>query len=167
MQQYRFAWGQQAGEQFTPGSIGLLESLNPTINEEIRPFNNGTQKTIDAIEFLRTERARQKRHVSINVKTVLTEINLESFVEIVKRWGKEEGMMVTPQMFEWNDSMPVSVRDKLCVKDPDRLERILDEELNRFATTFVAGFYFAISNGAADVGNIRFSIDTEALKPCT
>ena len=109
-------------------NIGVsIESLDPKINEEIRPFDNGTQKTIDAIEFLRAERARQNSHVSINIKTVLTDINLESFVEMVKRWGKEEGMMCTPQMFEWNDSMPTSVRDKLCVKDPDRLERVLDE----------------------------------------
>src|SRR5690606_5163186 len=35
-------------------NIGVsIESLNPAINEEIRPFTNGTQKTIDAIEFLR------------------------------------------------------------------------------------------------------------------
>ena len=87
----------------------------------------GTQKTIDAIEWLLKERERQKRHVSINVKTVLTEINLESFPEINKRWGRHEGLMFTPQMFEWNDQMPAEIREKLCVKDVSRLERLMDE----------------------------------------
>jgi sulfatase maturation enzyme AslB (radical SAM superfamily) len=109
-------------------NIGVsLESLDPTINETIRPMLMGTQKTIDAIEWLRKERERQKRHVSINIKTVLTNINLESFIDIVKRWGKEEGMMCTPQMFEWNDQMPADVREKLCVKDVGRLQRLMDE----------------------------------------
>jgi len=109
-------------------NIGVsLESIDPTINETIRPMLLGTKKTIDAIEWLRKERERQKRHVSINIKTVLTNINLDSFLEIVKRWGGEEGMMCTPQMFEWNDQMPVDVREKLCVKDVARLERLMDE----------------------------------------
>ncbi len=109
-------------------NIGVsLESLDPKINETIRPMLLGTQKTIEAIEWLRSERARQKRHVSINVKTVLTELNLESFLDIIKRWGREEGFMFTPQMFEWNDQMPADIREKLCVKDVGRLERLMDE----------------------------------------
>ena len=50
-------------------NIGVsLESLDSKINEAIRPMLLGTQKTIDCIEWLRTERARQKRHVSVNIK---------------------------------------------------------------------------------------------------
>jgi sulfatase maturation enzyme AslB (radical SAM superfamily) len=109
-------------------NIGVsLESLDAKINEAIRPMLLGTQKTIDCIEWLRSERARQKRHVSVNVKTVLTNINLHTYTDIIKRWGREEGFMFTPQMFEWNDQMPEATRELLCVKDVSRLEKLMDE----------------------------------------
>jgi sulfatase maturation enzyme AslB (radical SAM superfamily) len=109
-------------------NLGIsLESLNPAINEIIRPHPNGTQKTIDAIEFLREERARQKKHTSLNIKTVITNLNMESFVEIIRRWGKADGMMCTPQMFEWNDSMPKEIKDQLCVQDIPRLEKMIED----------------------------------------
>jgi MoaA/NifB/PqqE/SkfB family radical SAM enzyme len=108
-------------------NIGVsLESLDPAINEVIRPFPDGTAKTVRAIELLRSERARQKKFLSINVKTVLTEINLESFLEIAERFGKEEGMMVTPQTFEGMAGMPEETKQKLFVKDLERFRRVLD-----------------------------------------
>jgi sulfatase maturation enzyme AslB (radical SAM superfamily) len=73
------------------------------------------------------ERERQKKHISINVKTVLTEINLESFIEIIKRYGKIDGMMCTPQVFEPMPDMPPATLEKLYIKDIARLERITDE----------------------------------------
>jgi MoaA/NifB/PqqE/SkfB family radical SAM enzyme len=108
-------------------NIGVsLEALDPKINEIIRPYPNGTEKTLQAIEILRRERERQKRFLSINVKTVLTEVNLESFLEIAERYGKVEGMMVTPQAFEGMAGMPEETKQKLFVKDLDRFRRTLD-----------------------------------------
>ncbi len=109
-------------------NIGVsIESLDHDINEAIRPMLLGTKKTIDCIEFLRAERVSQKRHFSINIKTVLTNINLDGYLDLIKRWGDEEGMMFTPQMFEWNDQMPVATRELLCVRNVARLERLMDE----------------------------------------
>jgi sulfatase maturation enzyme AslB (radical SAM superfamily) len=109
-------------------NIGVsIESLDSEINEAIRPMLLGTKKTIDCIEFLREERVRQQRHFSINIKTVLTNINLEGYLDIIQRWGGEEGMMFTPQMFEWNDQMPTHTRELLCVRDVPRLERLMDQ----------------------------------------
>jgi molybdenum cofactor biosynthesis enzyme MoaA len=109
-------------------NIGVsLESLDPTTNEIIRPHPEGTAKTIRCIDLLLKERDRQKKHLSINVKTVLTEINMESFLDIVKRYGKIEGMMCTPQMFEPMDGMPQATKDLLYIKDIDRLQRMTDE----------------------------------------
>jgi len=108
-------------------NIGVsIESLDSKINETIRPMLLGTQKTIECIEWLRAERDRQGRHISINIKTVLTQINLDTYLDIIKRWGKEEGIMYTPQMFEWNDQMPANIRETLCVKDVSKLERLMD-----------------------------------------
>src|SRR5215831_16556690 len=62
-------------------NIGIsFESLDPAINEIIRPFPDGTAKTRRCIELLLQERARQGKHISLNIKTVLTDLNLESFI---------------------------------------------------------------------------------------
>jgi MoaA/NifB/PqqE/SkfB family radical SAM enzyme len=108
-------------------NIGVsLESLDPAINELIRPYPNGTAKTVQAIDILLRERERQKKFLSINVKTVLTEVNLESFLEIIERYGKIDGMMVTPQAFEGMAGMPEETKHKLFPKDLERFRRVLE-----------------------------------------
>jgi MoaA/NifB/PqqE/SkfB family radical SAM enzyme len=109
-------------------NIGVsIESLDPKINEIIRPYPNGTAKTVGAIDLLLKERARQKRHVSINLKTVLTDINLESFVEIVRHYGKVDGMMYTPQVYEPIQGTPEETKQLLYIKSAERLERTANE----------------------------------------
>jgi sulfatase maturation enzyme AslB (radical SAM superfamily) len=109
-------------------NIGIsIESLDPSVNETIRPIPNGTAKTLYCIELLLQERARQKKHISLNIKTVLTNLNLESFAEIAKRFGKMEGVICTPQIFEPLDSMPEKTRELLCIKDNQRLQRVTDQ----------------------------------------
>ncbi len=108
-------------------NIGVsLESLDPKINETIRPITNGTAKTLRCIDLLLQERIRQKKSLSINIKTVLTDLNLESFLEIVKRYGKEDGVICTPQVFEPLEGMPQAIKDQLYIKDADRLQRVTD-----------------------------------------
>ena len=108
-------------------NVGVsLESLDPAINETIRPYRDGTRKTLRCIELLIDERRRQNSRVSINVKTVLTDLNLESFLEIAERYGRLDGVMVTPQPFEVLEGMPDTVRDRLSVKDLDRLRRTVE-----------------------------------------
>lgn len=115
-------------------NIGIsLESLDPKINETLRPRANGTAQTLRCIELLARERERQKKHISLNIKTVLTDINLESFLEIVKRFGKADGVICTPQVFEPMEDMPPATKELLSVKDLSRLRRVADEirELKR------------------------------------
>jgi sulfatase maturation enzyme AslB (radical SAM superfamily) len=104
-----------------------IESLDPAINETIRPHPNGTAKTLRCIEMLLEERERQKKHFSLNIKTVLTDINLESFPQIVRRFGKLEGVLCTPQVFEPHEDMPPATRQLLGIKDENRLKRVADE----------------------------------------
>ena len=109
-------------------NIGVsIESLDPKINEVIRPYPNGTAKTMKAIDLLLQERKRQKRHVSVNLKTVLTDINLESFPEIVRHYGKGDGMMYTPQVYEPIQGTPPETKEKLMIKDVARLERVAND----------------------------------------
>ena len=109
-------------------NIGVsLESLDPETNEAIRPHTDGTAKTLRCIDLLLKERDRQKKHLSINVKTVLTDINMESFLKIAERYGKIDGVICTPQMFEPMDGMPQATKDLLYIKDIGRLQRLTDE----------------------------------------
>ena len=110
-----------------------LESLDPKINEIIRPYKDGTAKTLRCIELLLQERGRQKKHISLNIKTVLTDSNQESFLDIAKRFGKIEGVICTPQMFEPLEDMPPATKEMLCIKDTERLRRVTDQirELKR------------------------------------
>ena len=111
-------------------NVGVsLESLDPAINEVIRPHKNGTAKTLRCIELLLKERELQKRHISLNIKTVLTDINLQSFPDLVRRFGKIEGVMCTPQLFELMDDMPEATKELLTIKNPDRLQAMADEIL--------------------------------------
>jgi sulfatase maturation enzyme AslB (radical SAM superfamily) len=115
-------------------NIGIsLESLDPAINEIIRPFPGGTARTLRCIELLLQERTRQGKHISLNIKTVLTDLNLESFIDITKRFGKIDGVMCTPQIFEAMDGMPAATRELLRIKDNRRLQRVMDQirELKR------------------------------------
>jgi len=115
-------------------NVGVsLESLDPVINEKIRPYKDGTLKTVRAIDLLLAEREKQKKYTSVNIKTVLTDLNLESFVEIVKRYGKRDGVMCTPQAFELMQGLPTETSELLYIKDIKRLERVIDQirELKR------------------------------------
>jgi sulfatase maturation enzyme AslB (radical SAM superfamily) len=122
---------EEMAQRFVAGglfNIGVsLESLDPKINEVIRPYRDGTAKTVRCIELLLQERQRQKKYLSINIKTVLTNINLESFLEIVQRFAKIDGMMCTPQMFEPLDEMPQPTKEALAIKDPERLQQVTDK----------------------------------------
>lgn len=106
-----------------------LESLDPKINETLRPHPDGTAKTVRCIELLLRERQRQGKHISLNIKTVLTDLNLESFPELVRRFGKLEGVMCTPQIFELQPDMPEATKQLLAIKDVSRLQALTGEIL--------------------------------------
>ena len=109
-------------------NLGIsIESLDPAINEQIRPYRNSTGKTIAAIEHLLEEKRRQRSPISLNLKCTLTDLNLESVLDIVKRYGREEGVLVTPQIFEALDTMPQATKEKLWIKDVSRMERVVRE----------------------------------------
>jgi MoaA/NifB/PqqE/SkfB family radical SAM enzyme len=109
-------------------NVGIsLESLDPGINETIRPYPGGTAKTVRCIELLLHERSRQRKYTSLNLKTVVTAINLDSFLEIARRFGKTDGVMCTPQVFEPLDNMPAATRERLAIRDAGRLRGFTEQ----------------------------------------
>ena len=116
-------------------NIGVsLESLDPKINEIIRPYPDGTAKTLRCMKLLLQERERQKKHLSINIKTVLTDINLESFLDIVRTFRENgRGHVHTAGVRGFGRQMPEKTKKLLFIKDNDRLQRVTDQirELKR------------------------------------
>jgi len=109
-------------------NIGVsLESLDPAINEQIRPIPGGTAKTIQAIDLLIAERRRQTGQLSINIKCTLTQLNTDAIIGILERWGKTDGVIVTPQPYEVWPGTPRETEDRLWIKDVGRLASTLEE----------------------------------------
>jgi len=141
-------------------NVGVsLDALDPAVNELTRPYRNGegTGRAIRAIELILAERRRQGKRTSVNVKTVLTDVNLEAFVEIVERYGKVDGVIVTPQLFEVMEGMPEPTRVKLYAKDIARLRRVLD----RVAELKAAGYAVHATPAALDEFVQRYRDDPD------
>ena len=107
-------------------NIGVsLESLDPDINEIIRPIPKGTEKTIRGIEALLRERKRQSGRTSINIKCTMTQVNMHAITDILGHYGKKEGVIITPQMFEASEDMPDEIKNKLWIRDIQGLGDVL------------------------------------------
>jgi MoaA/NifB/PqqE/SkfB family radical SAM enzyme len=104
-----------------------IESLDPAINEQIRPYQNSTDKAVGAIELLLEEKRRQHSPLSLNLKCTLTNVNLESVLDLVQRDGLMEGVIVTPQIFEVMGDMPPETAEKLRIRDVSRVEAVVRE----------------------------------------
>ena len=104
-----------------------IESLDPAINEQIRPYKDSTHKVVTAIELLLEEKRRQHSPISFNLKCTLTNLNLESVLDLVRRYGLMEGVILTPQVFEVLAEMPPETIDKLRLRDTGRVEAVVRE----------------------------------------
>ena len=109
-------------------NLGIsIESLDPAINEQIRPYKNATDKVVGAIELLLEEKRRQHSPLSLNLKCTLTNVNLESVLDLARRYGLMEGVILTPQIFEVMSDMPPETIDKLWIRDAGRVEAVARE----------------------------------------
>jgi len=104
-----------------------IESLDPAINEQIRPYKHSTEKTVRAIELLLEEKRRQHSPISFNIKCTLTNVNLESVLDLARRYALTEGVLLTPQVFEVMHETPTETVDKLWIRDVSRVETVVRE----------------------------------------
>jgi sulfatase maturation enzyme AslB (radical SAM superfamily) len=112
-----------------PFGIGIsIESLDAQINEKIRPYKGGegTAKTIRAIDDLIRIRKESGKNYRINIKTVITEVNMRSFPALIRRYGKEPGVLMTPQPYATEGSTEKHV-EEFWVKDLEGLRRVMEE----------------------------------------
>jgi MoaA/NifB/PqqE/SkfB family radical SAM enzyme len=98
-----------------------LESLDPKINESLRPMENGTKRTLEAIDNLLAEKTRLRSRVSLIIKPTIMEQNYRSLPDLVRHFGKESPVQIYFQPYVGK------LGDPFWVQDLANLRHVLDE----------------------------------------
>jgi MoaA/NifB/PqqE/SkfB family radical SAM enzyme len=107
---------------YDPFNINIsLESVDPEINESLRPMKDGTRRTLDGIENLAAEKLRLKSRVSLIVKPTIMEQNYRGLPDLVRHFGKDSPVQVHFQPYVGLKGAP------FWVKDIANLRRVFDE----------------------------------------
>ncbi|HEY3761909.1 MAG TPA: radical SAM protein, partial [Verrucomicrobiae bacterium] len=109
---------------FNPFNVNVsLESVDPKINESLRPFKDGTKRTLEGIENLLEEKARTGARISVIVKPTIMEANYRALPDLVRHFGKHSKVQVNFQPFV---GFPT---DPFWVQDLDNLRKVFAEIL--------------------------------------
>src|SRR5688500_9270213 len=107
---------------YNPFNINVsLESIDPAVNESLRPMENGTKRTMEAIENLVAEKERSKSRVSVIVKPTIMEQNYRGLPDLVRHFGRNTPVQVNFQPYVGK------LGDSFWVQDKQDLRRVLDE----------------------------------------
>jgi MoaA/NifB/PqqE/SkfB family radical SAM enzyme len=125
-----------------------LESIDPKVNESLRPFKDGTRRTLEGIDNLLKEKERTGSRVSIMVKPTIMEQNYRGLPDLVRHFGKNSRVQVNFQPYVGLKHQP------FWVKDLQDLRRVFEEllELRRAGYSVVGdetqfeGFHRWLSN---------------------
>src|SRR6185436_15944373 len=98
-----------------------LESIDPAINEHLRPFKDGTRRTLQGIENLLEEKERVGARVSVIVKPTIMEQNYRKLPDLVRHFGRHSKVQVNFQPFVGAKG------DRHWVTDLPALRAVLDE----------------------------------------
>jgi sulfatase maturation enzyme AslB (radical SAM superfamily) len=120
--------------QCDPFNINVsIESVNPEVNEQLRPRKNGTAQTLEGIDRLVMEKRRTGARVSIMVKPTIMEQNYRALPELVRYFSRYPEVQVSPQPYLGRfDS-------GFWINDVDGFERVTQElnELKRSGCALV------------------------------
>ena len=105
-----------------PFNINIsIESVDPAINETLRPFPGGTRRALEAISDLVEEKRRVGSRVSLIIKPTIMDQNYRTLPDLVRHFGKNGGVQINFQPF-------AGLRDEpYWVKDLVRLKAVLEE----------------------------------------
>lgn len=107
---------------YNPFNINIsLESVDPKINEALRPAEHGTRRTLEAVENLAAEKQKTGSRVSLIVKPTIMEQNYRQLPDLVRHFGKTSPVQVNFQPYVGRTGDPFWVQD---LKD---LRRVLEE----------------------------------------
>ena len=107
---------------YDPFNINVsLESVDPRINEQLRPMKDGTARTLRGIENIMQEKERLRSRVSVIIKPTIMEQNYRGLPDLVRHFGKRSGVLVNFQPFVGKKG------DRHWVQDLASLRRVMEE----------------------------------------
>ena len=110
---------------YDPFNINVsLESVDPKINESVRPIHDGTKRTLRGIENLLAEKQRVGARVSIIVKPTIMEQNYRTLPALVRHFGRDSKVLLNFQPFNGLNG------DPHWIQDVKLLRGVLDELLD-------------------------------------
>jgi MoaA/NifB/PqqE/SkfB family radical SAM enzyme len=88
-----------------------LESIDPKINESLRPFKEGTKRTLEGIDNLLAEKERSGSRVSIIVKPTIMEQNYRGLPALVRHFGTNSKVQIHFQPYVGTIDQPFWIKD--------------------------------------------------------
>ena len=139
-----------------------LDSVDPQINEWLRPLKDGTRRTLQGIDNLRAEKQRTGSRVAIIVKPTIMDQNYKSLPELVRHFGKDSKVQINFQPY-----VGKTPDDPFFIKDLDALKAVIEEliELKRSGYPLIGqeqtfrGFYEYFADPPLDGETRRFELD--------
>jgi len=97
---------------YNPFNINVsIESADAKINEALRPFPNGTKRSLDAVDWLSEEKERTGSRLSLIVKPTIMEQNYRSLPDLVRHFGKHSKVQINFQPYVGPREQPFWVKD--------------------------------------------------------
>jgi MoaA/NifB/PqqE/SkfB family radical SAM enzyme len=108
-----------------PFNINIsLDSVDPRINEAMRPTPGATQRVLKSCESLLAEQSRTGARFGIFIKPTVTEINYRSLPQMVRHFGKRSVIQVNPQNYYLIEKEGAK---QFWVQDTEAFSTIVDE----------------------------------------
>ena len=103
---------------YDPFNINVsLESVDPKINEALRPFKDGTRRTLEGIDNVLAEKERVGSRVSVIIKPTIMEQNYRKLPDLIRHFGKNSKVQVNFQPFVGINGDPHNVKDLASLRE--------------------------------------------------
>src|SRR5665213_1672801 len=133
-----------------------LESVDPKINEALRPFKDGTRRTLEGIDNLLAEKERTGSRISIIVKPTIMEQNYRGLPALVRHFGKNSTVQVNFQPYIGDVKHPYWVKDMVALKDVlDEIRSLQKEGYSVIASDHVLDGFMQYFSNPPDEGHMR------------
>jgi sulfatase maturation enzyme AslB (radical SAM superfamily) len=96
-----------------------IESVNPEVNESVRPRKNGTQQTLEGIENIVAEKRRTGARVSIIIKTTVMDQNYRTLPELVRYFDRYPEVQLSFQPYLG------PIESGFWIRDVNEFERVV------------------------------------------
>jgi len=107
---------------YDPFNINVsLESVDPKINEHLRPIKDGTARTLRGIENILEEKERIGSRVSVIIKPAMMEQNYRALPSLVRHFGRDSKVQINFQPYSGETGNPHWIQDLAS------LRAVLDE----------------------------------------